>query len=484
MPYRILIVDNDDESRSFLIETMKARGYDLDALNSSEDALAALKKREYDLTVIDIAVPDAGGTDAIARLRQANPDAIVIVMTASDSKQLAVDAMRAGAYDYFTKPVKMDDLGVVIERALEKRRLQKELNHLNSKLKSKYTFENIVGNSGPMQEVFALVDKVVDSDVTVLICGESGTGKELIAQAIHNRSLRRDDPFVKLNCVAIPEGLLESELFGHEKGSFTGAAGRKLGKFELANTGTIFLDEIGDMSLATQAKILRVLQEKEFERVGGTETVRIDVRVIAATNKDLHQAVEKKEFREDLYFRLNVFGIVMPALRVRKEDIPLLVEHFLGAFRRKTHHPWRRREDMPLVANNIACAGPDSGPPATVTKEAMDLLLAYHWPGNVRELENCIQRALVMADADIIGPDCLPPHIQHAADSPSFTLPTETASIDQTLLDVEKQLVVDALYQTSGIQSKAARILGITERSLWHRVKKLDVDVAAIKNAT
>jgi transcriptional regulator with GAF, ATPase, and Fis domain len=298
----------------------------------------------------------------------------------------------------------------------------------------------------------------VETDVTVLICGESGTGKELIAQAVHYHSLRKEEAFVKLNCVAIPEGLLESELFGHEKGSFTGAFERRPGKFELANSGTIFLDEIGDMSLATQAKILRVLQEFEFERVGGGETIGVDVRVIAATNKDLAKAVEEGEFREDLYFRLNVFCIVVPSLRERKEDIPMLVDHFLNG----------ANEQMTRAVTSLS-------------KETMDLLMMYHWPGNVRELENCVHRAVVMADDDVITPKCLPVHIQSMAQKPKYSLPDSIDSIDDTMADVEKQIIIDTLRNTGGVQSKAARLLGISERSLWHRVKKLNVDVARIK---
>ncbi len=513
MSYRVLIVDDDESMRFFLTEAMKKRGYEVSAVGSAEDAFAELKRAEYDLTLMDIRLPGMNGIDAIGKVRSGNPHAIIIVMTAHDSRDFAIDAVRAGAYDYFNKPIKVDELGIVIERALERRRLQREIDELGKcgaghavgrqafqpanavnrqagkaapqrKLTGRYAFDNIVGNSGPMQEVFALVSKVVDSDVTVLIYGESGTGKELIAQAIHNGSVRKNSPFVKLNCVAIPEGLLESELFGHEKGAFTGATARKPGKFEMANSGTIFLDEIGDMSLTTQAKILRVLQEREFERVGGTETVGSDVRVIAATNKDLLAAVEAKEFREDLYFRLNVFSIVMPPLRERKEDIPPLVEHFMRSYRRKTAHPWRRNEDIPVIAKNIAPAENSAGAASKLSNEAMQLLMAYDWPGNVRELENCIQRALVMAESDVIGPESLPPHIQQIADSPRFAIPKGTQSIDQTLFDVEKQIVVDALNRTAGVQSKAAMILGISERSLWHRVKKLAINVAAIKRAS
>ncbi|MFO7897512.1 MAG: sigma-54 dependent transcriptional regulator [Planctomycetota bacterium] len=458
MSEKVLIVDDDEHMRFFLEEAVKKRGYESDAVGDAESAIDAVRQRRYSLVLLDIRLPGMSGIEAIPRIREQDPNAVVIVMTAYGSKDLALDAMRAGAYDYFTKPFKMDEMSVVISRALEKRGLQQDVKKLEAKLRRQYSFDDIVGTSSAMQQVYELIQKVVETDVTVLICGESGTGKELIAQAIHDHSARKDDPFVKLNCVAIPEGLLESELFGHEKGSFTGAVQRKSGKFELANEGTIFLDEIGDMSLATQAKILRVLQEKEFELVGGTETIGIDVRVIAATNKDLARAVEEARFREDLYFRLNVFSIVVPPLRERKEDIPLLVDNFL----------YHANEEMGRAVDGVS-------------SEVMDLLQMYHWPGNVRELENCVHRAVVMADEDIITPRCLPLHLQSIAEDPKYTLPDKVDSLDDTLDDVEKQIIVDTLHQTGGVQSKAARLLGVSERSLWHRVKKLEIDVGRIK---
>ncbi|NQT21321.1 MAG: sigma-54-dependent Fis family transcriptional regulator, partial [Planctomycetes bacterium] len=342
---RILVVDDEENMRLFLSEAMRKQGYEVFVAPDAESALDLIAQEELDVAILDVRLPGLSGIEAIARIRQMNPQIVPIIMTAYGSKQLAMEAVKAGA-DFFTKPFKIEELKIVVQRALEKRKLQREVHALEERLTKRFAFNNIIGNSGPMQEVFALINKVMTTDVTVLICGESGTGKELVAQAVHSHSLRCGKPFVKLNCVAIPEGLLESELFGHEKGDFTGAAGMKPGKFELANTGTIFLDEIGDMSLATQAKILRVLQEREFERVGGTKTVRIDVRVIAATNKDLAQAVQDRSFREDLYFRLNVFSIHLPPLRQRMEDLPVLVEHFLKTNRRPVPHPMRRKDDV------------------------------------------------------------------------------------------------------------------------------------------
>jgi DNA-binding NtrC family response regulator len=457
MSEKVLVVDDDENMRFFLNEAMTRRGYETVAVGDAESALEAVKQKTFDLIILDVKLPGMSGIEAIPHIKEHDPGAVVIVMTAFGSDH-AVDAMRAGAYDFFTKPFKMEEMSIVISRAIEKRHLQQEIRKLEDKIRKQYSFENIVGNSSAMQQVYDLIQKVVQTDVTVLVCGESGTGKELIAQAIHYHSARNDAPFVKLNCVAIPEGLLESELFGHEKGSFTGAVQQKSGKFELANSGTIFLDEIGDMSLSTQAKILRVLQEKEFERVGGVAPIQVDVRVIAATNKDLAQAVQEGQFREDLYFRLNVFSIVVPPLRERKEDIPLLVDHFLR----------QANDEMTRSVRGI-------------TKDTLDLLMMYHWPGNVRELQNCVHRAVVMSDEDMIVPRCLPIHIQSIGEKPKYSLPEEVESLDDTLADVEKQIIVDTLHTTGGVQSKAARLLGISERSLWHRVKKLDINVGRIK---
>ncbi|OHB89970.1 MAG: hypothetical protein A3C38_06590, partial [Planctomycetes bacterium RIFCSPHIGHO2_02_FULL_50_42] len=324
MTDKILVVDDDQGIQFFLGEALTKKGYQVDSATSAEAAISKIKQDAFSLILLDVRLPGMSGIDAIRKIHELEPRAPIIVMTAYGSKDLAVRAVQEGAYDFLTKPIKLDEFIIILKRALEKRRLLIEVSRLEDKIKKKYKFENIVGSSGCMQEVFAMVDKVAETDSSVIIYGESGTGKELIAQALHAHSGRREKSFVKLNCVAIPEGLLESELFGHEKGSFTGAVSQKIGKFELANGGTIFLDEIGDMTLATQAKILRVLQEREFERVGGTKTVRVDVRIITATNKDLQKAVEEEKFREDLYFRLNVVPIYLPPLRERKEDIPPL----------------------------------------------------------------------------------------------------------------------------------------------------------------
>lgn len=450
---KILIIDDDQGMQFFLGELLRKKGYQIEVATSAETALSKVEKDAFSLILLDVRLPGMSGVDAIRRLRELEPQAPIIIMTAYGTKETALQALQQGAYDFFTKPIMVDELLCVLRRALEKRQLQLEIAALEERLKKRYEFENIIGSSGPMQEVFALVRKVAVTDSSVIIYGESGTGKELIAQAIHANSPRGNKSFVKLNCVAIPEGLLESELFGHEKGAFTGAVTQKIGKFELANEGTIFLDEIGDMTLATQSKILRVLQEREFERVGGTKTIKVDVRIIAATNKDLKKAVEDKQFREDLYFRLNVVPIQLPPLRERKEDIPPLVEHFL-------------KEASLKVKKEIK----------GISKDALEVLMEYNWPGNVRELENCIERAAVITEGEFIAKESLPLYLTGPEEARPIS-PEAGISLDESLAAMEKKLILEALSQAGGIQVKASRLLGITERSLWHRIKKFDIKI-------
>ena len=451
MTEKILVVDDDQGIQFFLGEVLKKKNYEVDSAGSAEQALNKFRKGDYCLIILDVRLPGMSGIEAIRKLKELNPTIPILVMTAYSSKETAIQAVQEGAYDFFSKPIKLEEFLIILRRALEKRQLQLEVTKLEESLKKKYEFENIIGTSGSMQEVFALVKKVANTDSSVIIYGESGTGKELIAQAIHTHSLRRDKPFVKLNCVAIPEGLLESELFGHERGSFTGAISQKSGKFELANEGTIFLDEIGDMTLPTQAKILRVLQEREFERVGGTKTIKVDVRVIAATNKNLQKAVEEKTFREDLFFRLNVVPVYLPPLRERMGDIPLLVEHFL-------------KEAKEKVKKTFLGISPD----------ALELLTIYPWPGNVRELENCMERAAVIAEGDLITKDCLPLYVTTQEGSKPVSSEAN-GSLDSTIADTERKLILEALEKAGGVQVRAAKLLGITERSLWHRIKKYNI---------
>ncbi|MCD6320558.1 MAG: sigma-54-dependent Fis family transcriptional regulator, partial [Candidatus Desulfofervidaceae bacterium] len=332
MSYRLLIIEDDSTMRFALSELLSQRGYEIVEAADAEAGLKVVQKEEIDLAIVDIKLPGMNGLEAISLIQEKDASLPVIIITAYGDKKKALEALKKGAYDYFTKPFKMEEIEIVIKRALEKRRLEKEIRTLRQQIEVGQEFREIIGQSEAMKKLFNLVKKVLDTDVTVLISGESGTGKELVASVLHHHSPRKDKPFIKINCAAIPETLLESELFGYEKGAFTGAISSKPGKFELAHEGTIFLDEIGEMPLSIQAKILRVLQEKEFERVGGTKTIKVDVRIIASTNRDLWEAVQRKTFREDLYFRLNVINIHLPPLRERKEDIPLLIEHFIRKY--------------------------------------------------------------------------------------------------------------------------------------------------------
>ncbi len=457
MEGKILVVDDDADMQFFLTKALKRFGVEHSLAGSLGEAKKSLSETDWDLVLLDYKLPDGNGLEFIPTIHQDCPTAVIVVMTAFGSEDLAMQAIKTGAYDYFTKPFKLETMEVVILRALERSRLLKELKRLREERESEVRWENIIGNSPVMREIYRVLKRIEDTDITVLITGESGTGKELIAEAIHRHSRRRDKPFVKLNCVAIPEGLLESELFGHERGAFTGATQRKLGKFELAHGGTIFLDEIGDMTPATQAKVLRVLQDKVIERVGGSEPMRVDVRIIAATNKDLIKAVKKGEFREDLYFRLNVMAIHLPPLRKRNEDIPLLVDHFIQKA--------NKRHNRHVVG---------------LTREAMGYFLSYYWPGNVREMENLIERLVVMSEGEWIDVEALPRFMKLT------DIPREVSGekpLPETLDEIERGLIIEALRKSAGIQAKAAKRLGISERSLWHRVKKLGIDINRIKGA-
>lgn len=453
MSEKILVVEDEENMRFFIVEALTKRGYDVEEAISAEEALEKIEILHPDLVLMDIRLPGMSGLEAMSRVKELDPLLPIILITASDSKEVALEATKKGAYDFFTKPFKLAEMEVVVNRALEKGRLQRELRELQERLDERYRFENIIGQSGKMQEVLRLIKKVAYTDATVLIIGESGTGKELIAEAIHHHSRRKDKPLVKLNCAAIPEGLLESELFGHEKGAFTGAISKRIGKFELAHQGTIFLDEIGDMPFAAQSKVLRVLQERTFERVGGATTITVDVRVIAATNKNLAEEVKNGRFREDLFYRLNVFPIVLPPLRERKEDIPLLAEHF-----------------MVKSSERIGLS------PQGLSKEVLDCLQNYDWPGNVRELENVVERAMIMAEGEVITPAHLPSYLVSSHQRRGL------APLDQTLENIEKDFIIDALKKSNWVQSRAAKILGISERSLWHRVKKYRIDIKKLQN--
>jgi two-component system response regulator AtoC len=456
---RLLVVDDDPEVRYTLRAALARDGMKVDEAETVRGGREKATTSAYDLILLDHRLPDGTGIELLDEMRRLQPDALVLMMTAYGTRRTAVEAIRKGAYDFFTKPIKLDELRVVMTRALERRTLAREVNRLRARVDEESPFASIIGRSPAMQRVFETLTKVVRSDTTVLILGESGTGKELVAEAVHASSGRSEGAFVKLNCVAIPQTLLESELFGHEKGSFTGAHQRKIGKFELADNGTILLDEIGDMSLETQAKILRVLQEREFERVGGVDTVNVDVRVVASTNRDLARSVEDGTFREDLYFRLNVVTVTLPPLRDRDDDIALLAESFLERAAR---------------AHGKSIAG--------IAPTAMDAICSYTWPGNVRQLRHAIERAVIWADAEQLERDDLPAEV--ISGSLVGARPNNTATADNlpaTMDRIERQLVVDALRHAGGVQATAARRLGITERSMWHKVKKHDIDIDRMK---
>jgi DNA-binding NtrC family response regulator len=445
--HRILVVDDEEQMRDLLAKVLERKGYQVAVSADGSEALALLEREPVDLVVTDVRMPGLDGMEALRAIRELNPETIVLIMTGFGSIDQAVQAVKDGAYDYINKPFKIDEMLLTIEKALEERRLRHEVTTLRQELRTRYHFENLIGKSRAIQEVFALIEQVAGSRSTVMVYGKSGTGKELVAKAIHYNSPRSTKAFVPVNCAAIPAELLESELFGHEKGSFTGAIATKVGKFELATGGTLFLDEVGSMRLDLQAKILRALQEREVERVGGTRTIKIDVRVIAATNRDLKKAVEDESFREDLYYRLNVVPITLPDLKDRQEDIPLLANHFVQKF---------GQESNPGIRE--------------ISKEAMAILLSHAWPGNVRELENVIERAVTLGRGPAIQPGDLPPHLAGGAN------PLERAfAKEATLEDLEKDYIAMILHRTRGHQIRAASILGIDRRTLYRKIKHYNI---------
>lgn len=448
MAHRILIVEDEEKLQRALELHLRSLGFEVVKAGSAESALAEIDRA--DLILSDLRLPGMDGLELLARIRLTNSVSPVILMTAFGTVESAVEAMRQGANDFLTKPFSLDHLTSVVERALEVRALRDENRKLREELGHRYDLENIIGRSAPMQEVFQLVMRVAAAKSTVLIAGESGVGKDLIARAIHYHSPRRDRPFVKINCTSIPENLMESELFGYEKGAFTGATASKPGKFEEANTGTVFLDEIGDVTPSVQVKLLRILQERQFERLGSNKTVSIDVRVIAATNQDLRAALEQGTFREDLFYRLNVVPINMPPLRKRKEDIPFLAEYFLQKYSREAGRP---------IEN--------------ITGEALRVLETHHWPGNVRELENVIERAVVLSrgkrlDAADIRIDDL--QRRPLASDDQFLPP------GMTLDEYERYLIQEALRRAEGNKSQAARLLGLTRNAFRYRLSQTGVN--------
>jgi DNA-binding NtrC family response regulator len=442
---RVLIVDDEANARTALAELLRDEGYAVETAADGFKALPKLEEFAPDVVVTDLKMPGLSGLELMDKVRERDPSCITIVMTAFGAIETAVQAMRQGAADYLTKPVNVEELSLVLKRELERKRLRAEAGQLRERLSERHRISNIIGSSPPMQQVFDTVLQVAPSRASVLITGESGTGKELIAAAIHEHSPRSKGPFVKLHCAALAESLLESELFGHERGAFTGAVGRREGRFEQADGGTIFLDEIGEISPATQVKILRFLQEHEFERVGGNQTVKVDVRIVAATNRDLLQRVRDGQFREDLYYRLNVVSIDMPSLRRRPSDIPLLASHFL--------HKYARENGKTLEG---------------FTDEALAQLAHYDWPGNVRELENAIERAVVVCKKTRVGVEDLTAAIAAAVHRPDGMPAIPGATMDE----IERYAILKTLEHTGGSTSRAAEMLGISPRTIQYRLQQ------------
>jgi len=480
--HKVLVIEDDDTVRDVLRSFLSEKGFEATLAKNGEAGLDTLRAEKFDLVLTDLVMPGITGMDVLKEVIASKISMPVIVITGFGTVQTAVEAMRLGAFDYLTKPFNLDELLIVIEKALSVSKLQKENVMLRMQLKKKYDFRGLIGDSPRMQVVYELIEKIADTDSTVLITGESGTGKELIAKTIHyNNSSRAGGPFIPLNCATIPKDLLESELFGHEKGAFTGAINTRVGRFELAQGGTLFLDEVGELDPSLQVKLLRVIQEREFERVGGVKTIKVDVRILAATNRDLEKATKDGLFREDLFYRLNVIPLHLPPLRSRLEDITLLLAHFVHEFCRK-----RKRE------------------PFTFSPDAMECLMKYNWPGNVRELENLVERLTILATGPVIKVSDLPEKLHQLTFSAvaSATSSAETPivhgetnvlrvagqnntveigesgiDLNEMVISMERTMIRKALEKAGGVRSKAAQLLGINRTTLLEKIKKMGIEM-------
>jgi len=453
-PKHLLLVEDEAQLREAVAEQLIDRGFEVQQADSGEAALSRLSDFAFDIVITDLRLPGIDGTTLIEAAVDRYPEIVAIVMTGYGTVKDAVQAIKRGAADFVSKPFQIDELLHALDAALEKRRLKSENTYLRAQLEERYRFDAIVGRSRAMAKLFKLLETVAATSSTILITGETGTGKEVVARAIHHNGARRSHEFVALNCSAIPETLLEAELFGHVRGAFTGAVGNRQGRMEQAHKGTLFLDEVGTMTAALQVKLLRVLQEREFQRVGDSNTIKVDVRVIAATNSDLRHMVDAGQFREDLFYRLNVIPVQLPPLRERREDIPLLVQHFLDKFRTQGR------------------------PPVTVAQDAMRRLMSYHWPGNVRQLENAIERAVAISAgrSQIEVPDLLPDVIRQ--DGPAFpstlSLPEEGLDLDGFVSSIERELIQRSLERTGGNKGQAARLLHLKRTTLVEKLKRLE----------
>lgn len=444
---KILAID-DEQDMLLLYKNILKKHFNLHTALSGPEGLAQVKKENFDLVLIDVMMPKMGGVDVLKKLKSTDPDLEVIMVTASKEARPAIDSLKLGAFDYIIKPFEVDDLLATIHKALERRSMQKENTYLKQALDERASFGDLIGKSKKMLEVYGIIENAAKSSSTILITGESGTGKEIVAETIHKKSARNSKPYIVVNCAAIPENLLESEMFGHERGAFTGALDRHIGKFELADGGTIFLDEIGEMPLAMQAKLLRAIQEGKIERVGGEKPIDIDVRIIAATNIDLKKAIKERKFREDLFYRLNVIPIDLPPLRERKEDIPLFIDYFIPVYNKELNVDIKR-----------------------VTEEAKNALVNYDWPGNVRELENLLERMITLSRKDFIGLEDIPFDIIGATGLRNEERFNIQGTLSETLTNFERKMVADALRAANGNQTNAAKLLGIHRTTL---VSKMD----------
>jgi len=455
MKARILVVDDELSMREFLAILLDGEGYLVDQAESAEDALACMDQQRYEMVISDVSMPGLSGIELLSRIKAQSPETAVLLITAFTTAEQAVEAMKLGAYDYIGKPFKVEEVKVLVRKALEKRSLEEENKRLKAEVQERFSFSGLIGKSKQMREVYDLIAKVAESMANVLITGESGTGKELAAKAIHYNSPRRNAPFEAVNCGAIPDTLIESELFGHSRGAFTGAISDRPGLFEQAEGGTLFLDEIGEVPLQLQAKLLRVLQEREFRRVGGSSSIKADVRIVAASNRNLEEQVREGSFREDLFYRLNVVQLHMPSLKERVEDIPALVEHFY-----KKYSIW-------------------SGSGEIITPEALKALFNYPFPGNVRELENLVERCVVLGSR-VIDFECLPTGVREHRTAPAvaaeFEIPEEGMDLQAYLDALEQRLLIRALEKCGGVKKRAAAFLGMTFRSFRYRLAKFGMD--------
>lgn len=459
MKSRILVVDDEESIREFLEIMLKKEGYEITLAEDGQKAKDLLTKKTFDMIISDLQMPHVTGIELLKHVKESYPDTVFMLITAFGTTETAVEAMKMGAYDYLTKPFKIDEVRLNIQNALRSRNLEVENRSLKKELVKEYSFQNMVGNSPAMHAIYDLVKRVSQTPTNVLITGESGTGKEVVAKAIHYNGPLKDRPFVTVNCGAIPENLMESEMFGHKKGSFTGAVSDKVGLFEVADGGTLFLDEVGELPLTIQVKLLRAIQERVIRRVGATEDMKVDVRIIAATNRNLEEMVQKGGFRQDLFYRLNVINIRTPGLRDRRDDIPLLANHFLKKYNERLN-------------KNIGA----------ISAEAMEILKKYDYPGNVRELENMIERTVALEGGATILPESLPPMVNTSsgrkmASSNEIEIGDDGVDLDKVMGQIEKELLIKAIHAAGGVKKRAAKLLQISFRSMRYRIEKYNLGV-------